>query len=549
MQKTKTKKVSNLSDAIQQSTRIRFHTAERPLYYVSQDKDLQIENADFFRWVDIVIGKDKGRMARVLYSPETLGLIEDIFERLNRSLFANDRFIEVDFASENSYEKFASFRKDILKDEDFFKDRYCKELRQNPNGLIGIDISEGGLPYTFLIDIREVVDITVKDYAVETISFNRNEKCYRFTSNAREIIESENGIVLESFEHNLGYCPVTFLYFDTPSSVLQGNPIASEIGKLDWLLFLELARKYLDAYSYPILEKPKESCDGQWQGMICNGGLVTNEDGRTFKCPSCNDISKSLLGAGSIYQKPFDIQDGKYIYMENALKFTAPDVANLEVISKRIDILSDSIDTRVTGFVGDSKQAENELQVRSRYENQQNSLIYFAGVVSKAQEFVLKTCAKEMFNDYLYTICDYGVSFYLKTQEDILNEIDTFDNANLPSFIKSSLLTDLIDVKFRNKEKDKVRAQMLLDLQLYPSLSKSEIDKLLAEGLTTKEEYMYQINFDKYIRSFELEYGDITNFQSERDYSKRIELIQVLILTKLNFEKNETENENDDIGQ
>jgi len=98
----------------------------------------------------------------------------------------------------------------------------------------------------------------------------------------------------------------------------------------------------------------------------------------------------------------------------------------------------------------------------------------------------------------------------------------------------------IIGTEYMTNPSIQKRMLMLLHLEPFPLLSIEKANNLLQSGVLTKENFEKKIKFDKLVRRFEREQGNITEFVMDAPFDRRIELIDNTINGYLDEERETT---------
>lgn len=554
--------------AQKQENRIRFHTSAFNFDYYKFDpmnpqftdsvnsinksitlgKYSDSVNTDFFLWVKSILDESKYVRFLQLFELKTAETIEEIFTKLSRCTEAQDRVVDCYFTNEQTELDFEAYRSTILKDEKFFTKTIFEDILQNNhNGILLVDINEQGKPYFFTITISQVLAIdTNKDSQIEYIVFQTKKGiayAYCDTHYRKFDISKglENPIFIEEFPHNLGYCPAHFLYNANLSTrisrIVKESVVSKYLDSLDFLLFLNTSQKYLNTYAYPIMEIPSKDCNyTDFKGNSCEGGYLTDvtetENGNQTiqtKCPSC--AKNHFIGAGSVIEKDIIINadNAKPEFLQESIRFVAPPVDSIQQSESTTKNLERNIIIKTTGFSENSNdaQAKNELQVSSYYESQVSVLQKFQKPLEAAQKFVIETAAKLLYpNEFLYSVVDWGKNYYLRSEDELLKQLDLLRTSNAPTQIIDLVETEYVSQKLKNKPLLRNRFELISRINLYSNFSFEELNDFYAKGILDNVSFSLATNFNKYLDMFEIELGDISNYKINLSLKARISEIQ-----------------------
>lgn len=559
--------------AQKQENRIRFHTSAFNFDYYKFDpmnpqftdsvnsinKGIQLGkysdslNTDFFLWVKSILDESKYVRFLQLFELKTAETIEEIFTKLSRCTEAQDRVVDCYFSNEKSELDFEAYRSAILQDEKFFTETIFEDILQNNhNGILLVDINEQGKPYFFTITIGQVLAIdTNKDSQIEYIVFQTEKGiayAYCDTHYRKFDISKglENPTLLEEYAHDLGYCPAHFLYNSNLSTrisrIVKESVVSKYLDSLDFLLFLNTSQKYLNTYAYPIMEIPSKDCNyTDFKGNSCEGGYITDvtetENGKQTiqtKCPKC--AKNHFIGAGSVIEKEIVVnaETSAFEYLQDSVRFVAPPVDSIQQSERTTKDLERNIVLKTTGFLnnvesnaGSSEQAKNEIQIKSTFESQVSVLQKFQKPLEAAQKFIIDTAAKLLYpNEFLYSVVDWGKNYYLRSEDELLKQLELLRASNAPTQIIDLVEQEYINQKLKNKPLLRNRFELISRINLYGNFSFEELDNFYIKGILDNVGFSLATNFNKYLDMFEIEFGDISNYKINLSLKARILEIQ-----------------------
>lgn len=575
--------------AQKQENRIRFHTSAFNFDYYKFDplnpeftssvnsinKGIQLGkysdsvNTDFFLWVKSILDESKYVRFLQLFELKTAETIEEIFTKLSRCTEAQDRVVDCYFSNEKSELDFEAYRSTTLQDEKFFTETIFEDILQNNhNGILLVDINEGGKPYFFTITVSQVLAIdTTKKSQIEYIIFQtEKETAYAYCdTHYRKFDISkglENPVFLEEFPHNLGYCPAHFLYnanlSTRASRIVKEHVVSKYLDSLDFLLFLNTSQKYLNTYAYPIMEIPSKDCNyTDFKGNSCDGGYITDvtetENGQQTiqtKCPVC--AKNHFIGAGSVIEKDITInpETQSFEYLQDSVRFVAPPVDSIQQSESTTKNLERNIIIKTTGFSENSNdsQAKNELQVSSYYESQVSVLQKFQKPLEAAQKFVIDTAAKLLYpNEFLYSVVDWGKNYYLRSEDELLKQLDLLRASNAPTQMIDLVEQEYVNQKLKNKPLLRNRFELINRINLYGNFSYEELSDLYAKGILDNVGFSLATNFNKYLDMFEIEFGDISNYKPNLSLKARILEIQTKLESYVKLPNRQTPQTSGDV--
>ena len=127
-----------------------------------------------------------------------------------------------------------------------------------------------------------------------------------------------------------------------------------------------------------------------------------------------------------------------------------------------------------------------------------------------------------------FTDClvDFGEDFYLEGENELMDSYAYAKEKGVNSLILEGINEKILDVAYRHRTKDRDRADVYKYLDPLPELSVAEAKDLIQSGAVSVEELKIKVNLLKYIRKFEMEFGDMVDFMPN-NFQKKIEFINL----------------------
>jgi len=297
---------------------------------------------NFLSWVSGVLNNAAtfSRFQQLCRPPyATNELVEGIFTSFEKIFESRNGFEKFDFSSPELEQDFTEYRKRIG-DYNFWETQGMETFKNSIDNILVIDLprletdqdgnviqdSERPEPYYYLLDIDRLIDIdndkviatdgaTGKEFyyfKTEYIIFRdpgKNSKyIYVFDDEAYRVFESIDNAtprLISVVLHGLGFCPARS-FWTTPlisdTKLLKRGPITNLLSDLDWLLFFQVAERYLQLYApFPIYAMYRGKCDYKEKGVAdarkCVGGYL-ERDGQRYtaenrvECPKCAQAGK-----------------------------------------------------------------------------------------------------------------------------------------------------------------------------------------------------------------------------------------------------------------
>lgn len=242
------------------------------------------------------------------------------------------------------------------------------------------------------------------------------------------------------YEHGFKRCPVDiFLHtkLNTDNNILRKNIILPQFDALQKYVIkaTELYISEFKAANY-ITVSPDNSCGYNTNSEICKGGKLygTNvdiqnggtaillEDGTQKLCPSCG--YNRHIGAGASITVDFQKASDAGIDINSMYQYYLPPLDGVEYQKEKLKNLKlDIIENSIGIIKKDTKEARNEIDIKSDYESRTKVLTSFGEDYAKTMEFVFEIVLKHLYKDkYKYTNVFLGNKFYLLTKEELLKE-------------------------------------------------------------------------------------------------------------------------------
>lgn len=537
---------------------------------------------DFFTWCAQML-KGPGayeRFVNIARPPfPTNKLVEGIFTAFNQIFEATNSFEQFDFTSPELEQDFTEYRKK-LGDYGFWKTQGMEALKSSIDDMVVIDLpqlkqddqgnyiqdSDRPEPYYYILDIDRIHDVR-NDKVITTDGLSGKEfyyfKCEYliFTGTAPEgykryfvlddvayrIFDQADGQearLISVAPHLLGYTPARS-FWTTPlhyrATIQKSGPITDSLSDLDWLNFFSYAQRYTETYAaFPIYAIYKKKCNykedvknsGMQHPRQCMGGYLEYPGVRSLPenrvpCPSCG--GEAQIGAGSIILIDPPVDEDQNL-MQDPVKVISADTPSLEYIQKRLTEIKSEITINSIGRSKDTNDAaaKNELQVESGFQSSNAILLKYKRNFEVIHSFALDTvCRLRYGEEYLGSVIDYGDEFFTKTEEDENKSYTEAKAAKLPAFDLAERRRDMSKARYRNNPKMLRRLEIMENLEPYPDMSIQELTDFKKESpdLVDDREYIIKARFIDFINRFEREQGDINNYGSAIDFSKKISLI------------------------
>ena len=321
---------------------------------------------------------------------------------------------------------------------------------------------------------------------------------------------------------------------------VKRSPISKELENLDWYLFYAISKRNLDLYgSYPIYSGYAANCDyiNDETGDYCDGGFLRDvhkhwkhDANGLVPCPKCKD--KRLSGAGSYIEVPIPDPDNGQPDLKNPVTITTVDRSSLDYNVAECARLREEI---INGAVGtDQKivttQAVNEKQVDATFESQTDILLRLKTSIENAEKWVDETVCKLRYGDtFLSASISLGSRFFLYSPDELRELRKAALESGASEADLDALQRQTIEAEYKNSPLELQRMTILSDLEPFVGLSREEVNNLREQGLISTQDYMVKVNFPAYVRRFERENTNITEFGIAIPFRDRVnKILEVL---------------------
>jgi hypothetical protein len=495
-----------------------------------------------------------------------------IYSGLYKIFDAQNKAIYPILSSEDLEQEFTEYLQE-LGFTDFWQTTAWQAFRDQPNCVMVIDMTVKQVgsrpqPYICAIDITATKDLTLDSDGITFLDYifvNENgdlvaiddQNFYTYP----KMIDANGVVVKNEWQiddihvtvgfHGLGYCPAKFLIddaLDNKQPIIKESPVTKVLYPMEKLLFRIISGENLEDYaSYPIHVIPKTECTYQdEQGNRCNAGFITrlaaNAPGMELygsaggnyqiACPVCSQ--NHLVGAGSAYEAQPDV-DGKFD-VDNVVKIIPAPTETLQYIDTKIESRKNNIIQSCIGAVQDpSKEAMNEKQVTSMYEDRQTILLRVKRNFERAIKFCMDTIGKLQYESaYTGSVVNLGTRFLLLTTEEMQARLDGAVKSNAPQYEINLIREEMNVTEYSNNPRMMQRMKILEKLEPYPNYAEADISKLYFQNKISQINFELKYNFSIFIAQFEDENGDIIDFGSLLTPSKKIQIIKSKLLEYVN---------------
>ena len=487
---------------------------------------------DFKNWIGSetpeILAPDKfERFCQLIKAPiQTIELTESIYSRLFRIFYAQDSYFNYRFTDDSLEADWAEYR-----DDKFWRVIGFEAMQTAIDSvwiaeLPAMQSTEFPEPNNRLIDISTVI-------AIENDRYNNCQYLIFRLGNWVYVYDDEmfRAWVIDGFElkgdpievpHDLGYTPARMFWSDkliAGNMVNKESPITKELTDLDWLLFHQTSKRYLDlANAYPTIIS--YAADGDLE----DDSITDNEQRRSGAKPA----GSRLMGAGSFVEVDMPRGNDEHDPMKNPMVIINPDVATLEWHVKEETRLTDKIFKSVVGTDQDVRNdsAKNETQIKSSYESQTSVLLNVKQNFEIIQKFADATICQLRYGErFVGCEIDYGTNFFLKGVNDLQEELKSAKESGASEVIVSSIGENILNTRYRDDKHNRERADIIYDLDPLPGKTLKESIEILKNGGIDKINFIIKSNLISFVRRFERENTSVVQFGSLTNYNKKIEQI------------------------
>lgn len=536
-----------INRAVLQQQRLRFHAQTTLWDTMTQPV------ADFLAFVSNLIPDDKFKVFKTLFRfpLKTNEITSVCFDKLSRIFEGRNPAFEYQFRSPEAAEDWEEYREKELGGRSVWSSKGWEQFKTEINSVLVVDLpseqADGDRyprPYFFWLAIEAVLAYRAEpDGRMRWIAYRQGDERIAVLDDERYRLYSNKsgniGELLIDNPHDLGYCPAHFFWHE-PLSLkdpdIKASPLTRQLESLDWYLFYHLSKRNLDMYgAYPIYSGYEQACDfsNAENGDYCDGGFLKDRKGNyrfdgnglLMRCPKCGD--KRIIGVGSFVEIPVPNGDSQPD-LRNPVQMLTVDRESLDYNVAEEERLRTDI---ITAVVGTNEQittrdALNEQQIRANFESQMTILFRVKKGFELAQKFVDETvCRLRYGSAFISASIDYGTEFFIYNPNELRERYNTARDSGASETELDALQEQITASEYRNNPIQQRRIALLEELEPYKHLTRAEVVSLYRDGIATAEELRVKLNFPAYVRRFERENTDITEFGSALPLQRKIEII------------------------
>ena len=473
--------------------------------------------------------------------PEMLSLM---LPELQAAANAIDKYMSIEMGSKNSQQLVEELVKE-LKIEDFMNEKYIYRTFISPSQILIVEPDESGTPYFWLPDLRNVQGFKISDKGEFVyVAIKSAEQLVTYCDQYYRVFDIRDSRLqtpLMEVEHNLGYCPATYLWnnpLTTDDNFQRRTPAVAAENSIDAYIFHQGSRSYYELYAkFDIVSTLSQKCNQLVNGKSCNGAYFETFDefGNPINIP-CSCRNSKFLGPGSELKVtlPSSIT-GEPIAsaLPEVVRFTGADVGRLHFNAQRSLEYEDNLYNILIGGNPEAvnNKAINEKQVSAIFEQKRKIIKMYAGQMERVHKFIMETAAKLAFNDFVSAVVDYGTVFNIETKEYLSAAYKDAKESGA-GIAKLIALKEQIINSEANTQVEAARLKSINLLSEFPDLQPSELIELRRLNAIDNFTLLYHLQLPYLIQRYEREIGKITG-------KENTEAIKKILLNYLNFTQNE----------
>lgn len=586
-------KPDGVTAAVEHQKRVRLHSEPevRAVHGVrkSQSKGYHASSDAFtslLDWMRRILPRDKFRVAMnlVRHPLDSVSLIGEAYQQLERAFDGVDRTEEYKFSGDKTLADWLEFRKQLLGNADGWRTKGMQYLRGSHNGIAVVDLAEtpNGTdtrpsPYFYVLDIDKAHSFKIApngsqlEYLIyfdeKTNGVDAGRIAYVFDDTHYRVISinSSGGYTtLTENVHGIGYCPASMFWGETidhDCSALRSHPITDYLANLDWYQLSAWFDRYGDLFNgWPITTTYQQQCNYNSESEYCDNGYLRSTiaergnsgvylmDGDDLAiCPACKD--RNSIGPGTNYEVPLPNAANGNTVMLPAVGITTADVSALKYQSDKLEKQSVKIFSGIVGSVFEavSNQAINEKQVDSLFEARKKVVIKLARNFERFQSWAEETmCLLRYGTDFKYLSINYGTKFFMFSESELMEMYLAARDAGLNAGLLDELQSMYFETRHRRQPKQLERIKMLLAIDPARHVSSDNLIVLRDAGMLSPTDLALKLNISTLISRFEREKGAITSFQETKTMAVRIDAIKAVLLSYLPEPESEMDDESKD---
>jgi hypothetical protein len=487
----------------------------------------------------------------------------------------------------------ADFRENILGQawkgsgiEDFVKEFLSKAIYEEFNGFMVIEKgatfydgnikyeNRGGIktrikstdkvkPYICFYAAEDIYKFKINGKKVEYIAFKFKEETRKDSTGAEKkytyyrviddnydyIVRKEGGdpesVIIDpeypAFQHNIGQppvCPVSTLQHNIRNEKTKTSPIEEVIALLDYMLHQfgeHVATNILHAH--PTYYEMGQTCNytDPNTGYHCDKGKIFTNDAENAEidCPECKGLGTYRnKDASTVLTFPAKDGEGKPFSVQNIAGYATFPTEALEYQQAAIDWMEKRILDSALGMGNISnkdtsldKTATEIIQVNIK--PLEDIISDIIDIVEYAEESLTDFIGRMYYGDtYLGCEIIYGRQLNLRDENVLIAELKKAKESGATKSYIKAISEELVYSRFSRSESDQARNILLLRLEPLQGYTFSEVDT--SSSIPPKTKLLKQ-NFTDYIERFELENGNIVEYEPNTEYSAKVKKIKAIL--------------------
>ncbi len=538
--------------AIQHEERVRFHSE------MSLSKEGVSEAyKTFIKLVSKLLPKDKLEMFKTLFQfpVATVPLMDEVYTYLRKVFDGRNPVTTYDFLNKDFELDWMDFRETNLS-ERFWEDKGYEMMKSGINSLVMVDLpteqeGERPEPYTYFVPLKNVVALQdIDGVEIEWVLFNLEDgKLGVFDDTSYRVFKLKEGYqkdieVVPEVEnlHDLGYCPSRFFWtsgINNMMPMVKKSPLSTYLGKLDMLLFYEIANEHLNLFArFPIYSAFAEDCEYEVRetGYHCVGGSLMDRNGAYIldgqdpkECPSCSKKKFNGPGAYVTIEPPSRLNEGADL--RNPVQITSIPKDSLDYNNEDIADRRAKISNAITGFQGMSinNKAVNEKQVTAIFESLEAALKMPQKNFEKVIKWVESTACRLRYGKDVFQGMNLslGTEHYIMSSNQLLELYLSHKEQGAPFGVLDMWEDRYYESEYRNDPLRMERYEIEKNLDPLRHIDNDDALIMCEGSKIDRVTYLTKVNLSSFVLRFERENGiSIIDFGANVDLGKKIESIK-----------------------
>lgn len=506
------------------------------------------------------------RFTQLLRFPlESNKLTKKIFADLRRVFDGKNRVIRHQFVSAAAAADMEVYRREYLKDEEFFEEDVFENIQVGINDFIIVDVLENrinGRPQAqpFILSVDKVVDVKVnRDNICEYIVYEPDKETRVILDDSYYRVyamgEDRTWVLKVENEHFLGECPAKSIWSDymhpSRNFIEKRGPISTSVSDMDEVNFWDVGRRYYELYgAFPIYWEYKLPCKyHDERNNYCEDGWITYEEWpdeydttsgskltkepvmRQKRCPACEKNENLFAGTTMYIDAPKSREEAD---LREPMGFLKVDSAALKHNDERQEKRKREVIDFCVGINTEPmrEQAINEKQVSSFFEDRKSVLFRVKRNFEIIHEWTLKIVAKLRYgSQFQSVIVNYGDEFYLRSEGELVKQYGEARKAGLPSYLLQGNRRLLAETRHRTDYQALQRNKILEEVEPYSDYTVAELMTIRQQApesaIVNNILLAIKLDFSNYIAKFEREEGNILVYGDNLPYNDKIDRIKL----------------------